>query len=67
MNDRKRAGIHGKRQNLAAKICHNGKAQLSTSWSSERASRAYAARGVAPPVRKVTPPGRLDVPPVAPR
>ncbi|KAL0281767.1 UNVERIFIED_CONTAM: hypothetical protein Sradi_7288000 [Sesamum radiatum] len=33
----------------------------------ERATRAYAARGAAPPVRKVTPPGRLDVPRVAPR
>ncbi|KAL0455168.1 UNVERIFIED_CONTAM: hypothetical protein Slati_0856000 [Sesamum latifolium] len=49
------------------KFATAGQAQLSTSWSSERASRAYAARGVAPPVRKVTPPGRLDVPPVAPR
>ncbi|KAL0455167.1 UNVERIFIED_CONTAM: hypothetical protein Slati_0855900 [Sesamum latifolium] len=44
-----------------------GQAQLSTSRSSERASCAYAARGVAPPVRKVTPPERLDVPPIAPR
>ncbi|KAL0293034.1 UNVERIFIED_CONTAM: hypothetical protein Sradi_6959700 [Sesamum radiatum] len=60
-NDRKCAGIHSKRQNFL------GQALLSTSRSSERATRAYAARGAAPPVRKVTPPGRLDVPRVAPR
>ena len=39
-----------------------GKAQLSTSWSSERASRAYAARRVTPPVRKVRPSVSFDVP-----
>ncbi|KAL0281774.1 UNVERIFIED_CONTAM: hypothetical protein Sradi_7288800 [Sesamum radiatum] len=49
------------------KYATTGQALLSTSRSSERATRAYAARGAAPPVRKVTPPGRLDVPRVAPR
>ena len=39
-----------------------GEAQLSTSWSSERASRAYAARRVTPPVRKVRPSVSFDVP-----
>ncbi|KAL0288423.1 UNVERIFIED_CONTAM: hypothetical protein Sradi_7097300 [Sesamum radiatum] len=52
---------------LPQKVCHNGASLLSQSRSSERATRTYAARGAAPPVRKVTPPGRLDVPRVAPR
>ncbi|KAL0288425.1 UNVERIFIED_CONTAM: hypothetical protein Sradi_7097600 [Sesamum radiatum] len=52
---------------LPQKYATTGQALLSTSRSSERATRTYAARGAAPPVRKVTPPGRLDVPRVAPR
>ncbi|KAL0293036.1 UNVERIFIED_CONTAM: hypothetical protein Sradi_6959900 [Sesamum radiatum] len=56
-DDRKCAGIHSKRQNFAAKVCHNGASPVVH----------VAQLGAAPPVRKVTPPGRLDVPRVAPR
>ncbi|KAL0288088.1 UNVERIFIED_CONTAM: hypothetical protein Sradi_7107400 [Sesamum radiatum] len=63
MNDRKRAGTHPKWLNFGAKWGTRGRALLSTPWSSERASRGYAARRVTPPVRKVKPSGSFGVPP----
>ncbi|KAL0292897.1 UNVERIFIED_CONTAM: hypothetical protein Sangu_3248700 [Sesamum angustifolium] len=65
MNDRKRAETDPKRLILA----RNGARRAMPcrpSWSSERASRGYAARRVTPPVRKVRPSGSIDVPPAAP-
>ncbi|KAL0288090.1 UNVERIFIED_CONTAM: hypothetical protein Sradi_7107600 [Sesamum radiatum] len=63
MNDRKRAGTHPKWLNFGGEMGHRGRALLSTPWSSERASRGYAARRVTPPVRKVKPSGSFGVPP----
>ncbi|KAL0281776.1 UNVERIFIED_CONTAM: hypothetical protein Sradi_7288900 [Sesamum radiatum] len=66
-NDRKCAGIHSKRQNFAAKVCHNGASPVVHVAELGESYACICSSGAAPPVRKVTPPGRLDVPRVAPR
>ncbi|KAL0283475.1 UNVERIFIED_CONTAM: hypothetical protein Sradi_7227100 [Sesamum radiatum] len=67
MDDRKRAGTHSKWLNFGSEMGHDGASPVATSWSSERASRGYAARRVTPPVRKVRPFGSFGVPPAGPR